>query len=172
MPKRTILPVENERVILRLLEMDDLPLTLSWRNQDNIRKWFIHTDIIQEEKHYSWFERYRELDNDFVFMILAKDLENQPVGQISLYNINWEAGSAEYGRLMIGNSIAQGKGYAKQATVLLLDFALNTLGLGEVFLEVKSDNISAMAVYKSAGFVVTESFNGLTKMITNSLLYK
>jgi RimJ/RimL family protein N-acetyltransferase len=105
-------------------------------------------------------------------MILAKDLENQPVGQISLYNINWEAGSAEYGRLMIGNSIAQGKGYAKQATVLLLDFALNTLGLGEVFLEVKSDNISAMAVYKSAGFVVTESFNGLTKMITNSLLYK
>ncbi len=171
MPKRTILPIENERVILRLLEMDDLPLTLSWRNQDNIRKWFIHTDIILDEKHYSWFERYSELDNDFVFMILAKDLENQPVGQISLYNINWEAGSAEYGRLMIGNPIAQGKGYAKQSTILLLDFAFNILKCREVFLEVKSDNISAMAVYKSAGFVTTESSNELTKMIISPLLY-
>jgi RimJ/RimL family protein N-acetyltransferase len=171
MPKRTILPVENERVILRLLEMDDLPLTLSWRNQDNIRKWFIHTDIIQDEKHYSWFECYRELDNDFVFMILAKDLENRPVGQISLYNINWEVGNAEYGRLMIGDPVAQGKGYAKQATILLLDYALNTLNFREVFLEVKSDNISAMAVYKSAGFVTTTLSNGLTTMIINSLSY-
>jgi RimJ/RimL family protein N-acetyltransferase len=165
MPKRTILPIENERVILRLLEMGDLPLTLSWRNQDHIRKWFIHTDVIQDEKHYSWFERYRELDNDFVFMILAKDLENQPIGQISLYNINWETGSAEYGRLMIGNPIAQGKGYAKQATMLLLDFALNTLKFKEVFLEVKSDNMSAMAVYKSAGFVTTKSSAGLITMV-------
>ena len=171
MPKRTILPVENERVILRLLEMDDLPLTLSWRNQDNIRKWFIHTDIIQEKDHYSWFERYKELDNDFVFMILAKDLENQPVGQISLYNINWEAGSAEYGRLIIGNPVAQGRGYAKQATILLLGFAFNILKCREVFLEVKSDNISAIAVYKSAGFVATESSNELTKMIISPLPY-
>lgn len=164
MPKLKLPPIVGDRIILRLLEQNDLPLTLLWRNQDKIRKWFINTDVIQEDKHLAWFERYMKLDNDFIFVILAKDLDNLPVGQISLYNINWEISRAEYGRLMIGHPIAKGKGYARQATVLLLDFAFNTLDLNEVFLEVKSDNKSAIAIYESAGFSITKQSSNLITM--------
>jgi RimJ/RimL family protein N-acetyltransferase len=162
----------GDQVVLRLLEQNDLPLTLLWRNQDNIRKWFINTDILQEDKHLAWFEHYKNLDNDFVFLILAKDLNNQPVGQISLYNINWEICHAEYGRLMIGNPIARGKGYAKQATTLLLDFAFNILNINEVILEVKPDNKAAIAVYQSAGFVITKQSSELITMTVRKLLFK
>lgn len=164
MPKLKLPPIVGDRIILRLLEQNDLPLTLLWRNQDKIRKWFINTDVIQEDKHLAWFERYMKLDNDFIFVILAKDLDNLPVGQISLYNINWEISRAEYGRLMIGHPNAKGKGYARQATALLLDFAFNTLDLNEVFLEVKSDNKSAIAIYESAGFSITKQSSNLITM--------
>ena len=164
MPKLKLPPIVGDRIILRLLEQNDLPLTLLWRNQDKIRKWFINTDVIQEDKHLAWFERYMKLDNDFIFVILAKDLDNLPVGQISLYNINWEISRAEYGRLMIGHPIAKGKGYARQATALLLDFAFNTLDLNEVFLEVKSGNKSAIAIYESAGFNITKQSSNLITM--------
>jgi hypothetical protein len=97
MPKRFIQPVENECVLLRLLEKGDLALTLMWRNQDHIRKWFLNSDVIPEEKHYEWFENYQDLDNDFIFLIIAKDLGNLPVGQVSLYCVDWNDRIAEYG---------------------------------------------------------------------------
>lgn len=164
MSKRELPIIEDNRIILRLLEQNDLPLTLHWRNQDNIRKWFINTEIIQDDKHLAWFEHYKNLDNDFVFIILAKDLDNQPVGQISLYNINWVVGHAEYGRLMIGNPLAKGKGYARQATTILLKVAFNILNLNQIHLDVKPANTSAIAIYKLAGFIITKQSSDLITM--------
>ncbi len=168
MLKRDLAPVEGERVVLRLLEEADLPLTLSWRNQDHIRTWFLRTDVILEKDHYAWFERYRDLDNDFIFVILAKDLNHIPVGQISLYDINWNTGSAEYGRLMIGDPLAKGKGYAKEATRFLLEYGFMQMGLKEIHLEVKEENEPAIAVYKTAGFFEIARKNGLVWMSVSS----
>jgi len=164
MPKRDLAVFENERVVLRLLEEQDLPLTLSWRNQDHIRQWFLRTEVILEKDHYAWFERYRELDHDFIFLILAKDLNRLPVGQISLYDINWDTASAEFGRLMIGHLPASGKGYAKQAVNLVLMIGFEVLGLKEIHLEVKEDNLPAQKIYLDCGFVETSRQNRLVMM--------
>jgi len=164
MSKRVIEPVENERIILRLLEKQDLPITLAWRNRDEIRKWFLNTNIIAEESHLAWFERYQQLDNDFIFIILAKDLGRIPVGQISLYGIDWPSGSGEYGRLMIGAPEAKGRVYAKRATQLVLTIGFEQLGLREIYLEVKHDNEPAMAVYQSSGLVEKSRKDGMVMM--------
>jgi diamine N-acetyltransferase len=169
MSKRVIQPVEDERVILRLLEKRDLSTTLAWRNQAEIRKWFLSTNIIAEESHFAWFERYQQLDNDFIFVILAKDLGGIPVGQISLYGIDWQTGTAEYGRLMIGDPQAKGKGYAKQATQLVLRIGFEQLGLKEIYLEVKQDNAPAIAVYQSSGFIEKDKKDGLVTMSVKRL---
>jgi len=42
----------------------------------------------------------------FVFLILSREFGNIPIGQISLYGIDWPGGIAEYGRLMIGHMAA------------------------------------------------------------------
>jgi RimJ/RimL family protein N-acetyltransferase len=164
MTKRFISPVENEKVALRLLEENDLPLTLSWRNQENIRRWFFTTDIVSFENHLAWFKRYRELDTDFVFIILSKELNLKPVGQISLYSINWQTRIGEYGRLMIGEAEARGKGLARSASLLLLQVGFEILGLREIVLEVKQDNLPAIAVYRSVGFQQSAFENGVLKM--------
>ena len=164
MAKRTISLLENDRILMRLLERADLPLTLSWRNQDHIRKWFLNTAVIPEDAHYTWFERYQVLDNDFIFLILAKELSNTPVGQISIYGIDWGIGTAEFGRLMIGEPRARGLGLAKEATFLLLDYCLGVLKLNEILLEVKEDNAAAVSIYRAVGFVETRRNNGLLTM--------
>ena len=165
MAKRQVGPIEGGEVRLRLLEEADLPMTLAWRNEDHIRKWFLHSDIITEEQHRSWFDRYSRRDDDFVFIIEETEDLWKPVGQISLYNIDWGQRTAEYGRLMIGERDAVGKRLAKKATKLLLDYAFGSLGLEKIELEVLSGNAPALAIYRSCGFFEVSERDGLKKMI-------
>ena len=88
----------------------------------------------------------------------------RPVGQVSLYNIAWAEERAEFGRLMIGDPQARGKGLAKQATQLLLDMAFDQLHLNEVYLEVLEGNQSAIAIYRQCGFQPSACYNNLLKM--------
>jgi RimJ/RimL family protein N-acetyltransferase len=164
MPKRPIAPLENGRIRLRLLEESDLPMTLAWRNQDHIRTWFFHSDVITPEQHRRWFDAYRGRDDDFVFVIEETEELRRPVGQVALYNIDWETGTAEYGRLMIGDPGARGLGLARLATVRLVDEALGPWQLRDVHLEVKPANEAALAVYRATGFAVVGADDEVVRM--------
>jgi RimJ/RimL family protein N-acetyltransferase len=101
------------------------------------------------------------LDNDFIFIIEDVKSGYKPVGQVSLYNIDWDAKRAEYGRLMIGDQDSTGRGFARLATEVLLDLAFKKLGLEEVYLEVFANNDRAIRIYEAAGFSIMEG-NGNT----------
>ena len=165
MAKRYISPLVSNRVRLRLLEEADLPMTLTWRNQDHIRQWFVHSAVLTWEQHHTWCQQYFQHDNDFIFIIEDHQEPHRPVGQISLYNIAWGRQRAEYGRLMIGEASAAGKGFAKEATRLLLDHAFGPFGLAEVYLEVFAQNAPAIAIYRGCGFREVAEQNGLKQMI-------
>lgn len=163
MVKRNLPPVQDELVSLRLLTRADLVVTLNWRNQAHIRRWFFHSDQITWEQHLGWFEKYLERDDDFVFII--EDLATgQPVGQVALYHIDWQTQRAEYGRLMIGEEIARGKGYAKAATRLVCLVGFENLGLEEIYLEVYEDNQAARAVYADCSFQLNQVKDGVAYM--------
>lgn len=155
MAKRQVAPLSGRRIRLRLLSEADLPLTLAWRNQDHIRKWFVHSEIIPWEQHQRWCAQYFQRDTDFIFIIEETRDLCRPVGQVSLYNIDWGRKRAEYGRLMIGDGEAAGKGLAKEATEVLLAYAFACLNFEEVALEVFKDNVRARALYASLGFITT-----------------
>jgi diamine N-acetyltransferase len=165
-PKRSIAPLTEGRVRLRLLEARDLPLTLAWRNQDHIRRWFFSTDVIAPEQHRGWFARYQERDDDFVFVIEETQTLQRPVGQTALYHVDWSAGRAEFGRLMIGDPAASGIGLARLATSRLLAEAHGPLNLREVYLECRTDNARAIAVYTACGFHEDSRGNGVVRMIS------
>jgi RimJ/RimL family protein N-acetyltransferase len=163
--KRVIGPLVGSRVRLRLLHEEDLPRTLTWRNQDHIRRWFVHSEVIAPEQHRRWFEGYRERDDDFVFIIEETAAGDRPVGQVSLYRIDWARGRAEYGRLMIGESDAAGRGLAREATEVLLRHASEILQLREIVLEVFADNAAAIAIYAACGFEREERRDSLLVMV-------
>jgi RimJ/RimL family protein N-acetyltransferase len=164
MTKRHIDPIAGRRVRLRLLAEADLPMTLAWRNRDHIRRWFINSDRLTAEQHHAWFEQYAGRDDDFVFIVEeAKELL-KPVGQVSLYKIDWGLGRAELGRILIGEPGAAGKGLAKEATRLLLDHAFGQFKLREVEANVMSTNRASLAVF-SCGFREVEERDGLKRFI-------
>lgn len=152
MAKRALGPIEAGRIRLRLLEEADLPLTLAWRNQDHIRRWFLHSDVISPEQHRAWWLQYRERDDDFVFVIEETQSLRRPVGQVSLYRIDWPSRSGEFGRLMIGDPEATGQGLAKEATARLLAEAATAWAVDRIRLEVRPDNLPAIAIYRQCGF--------------------
>lgn len=164
MPKRYIAPLEGGRVRLRLLEESDLPMTRAWRNQDHIRRWFIHSEIITPEHHRRWYESYLPRDDDFLFVIEEIESFGRPVGQVSLYNIDWERGHAEFGRLLVGEPSAA-RGLAREATELLLERAFAEWGLREVELEVFAANQAAVVLYHSCGFRDVREHGGLLRML-------
>ena len=155
MGKSSIPPILGKRIRLRMLEESDLPMTLRWRNQEHIRKWFFTPDLINAEQHRAWFESYREQDDDYVFIIEETLSLHRPVGQVALYHIDWLAKRAEFGRLMIGEPDAAGTGLAREATRLLVNHALNSWELDEVYLEMFEDNVRALAIYTGCGFEIT-----------------
>ncbi len=164
--KKEIKRICDGEICLRMCQFTDLPLTLSWRNKEDIRQWFFNSDPITMEGHRSWFQNYLERDNDFLFII---EYEKTPVGQISLYNINWENQTGEYGRLLIGDPIARGRGVSKRATNILLKIGFDELLLNEINLEVKKTNLAAINVYSSCGFKIIEETNQILRMSISSI---
>ena len=66
--KRSITPFFNESISLRLIEESDLETTLAWRNRDDARVWFKTSSLLTLEQHQSWFYRYLNKDDDFLFV--------------------------------------------------------------------------------------------------------
>jgi RimJ/RimL family protein N-acetyltransferase len=152
MAKRQIMPLETGRIRLRLLEERDLARTLAWRNQDHIRRWFFYSEPLTPEQHAGWFQRYRNRDDDFVFIIEEAGEAPRPIGQVAIYNVDWSGGSAEFGRLMIGEADAGGRGLAREATGAAVTLAFEQLGLRELYLQVIPSNLPAIKVYEACGF--------------------
>jgi diamine N-acetyltransferase len=152
MSKRCIPPNEKDGVRLRLLEQTDLEMTLSLRNEN--RSWFSNSNFLSMATHHSWFKQYIGRDDDFIFIVELLSEGIEPVGQISLYRIDWEQQEAEFGRLVIDERFRQ-KGIAQEATGLLLEYARNMLGIKRIYLEVLKSNFPAISLYSKFGFVQT-----------------
>lgn len=116
------------------------------------------------EEHRAWFDAYASLDNDFVFLFSdAHDL-SRPVGQVSLYRIDWTRKTAEFGRLMIGDQHALHKGLAKAATRAMLNLAFDCFKLERIVLDVYESNYAALAIYRALGFVISSFRDALVRM--------
>lgn len=158
--KRALPPFGSGPVRLRLAEARDLPTTLAWRNRDDARVWFKTPTLLSMENHAAWFGRYLEKDDDFLFIVEAS---GQPVGQASVYDIDWAAGSAEIGRFLVAPEAA-GQGHISAACAELVKFCAGPLGLRYLFLEVLEGNERALRVYRRNGFAQESQGGGLIRM--------
>lgn len=150
---RTLTP----RLLLRPLTEHDLEVVMQWRHQDPIRIWFQQDDSLQPEQHLSWFERYRQNDQDMMFT--AIQLEHEiPIGTGAIYRIDKLNGVAEFGRVLIGNERFQGQGYGEEIVKGLTRFGIEHLGLNMIELYVKITNTRAIKIYMNCGYVHDRTF--------------
>jgi diamine N-acetyltransferase len=158
--KRLLQPFGNSTVRLRLITEADLPVTLDWRNREDVRVWFKTSQIITMDQHREWFAQYASRDDDFLFVVEAI---GRPVAQASVYRIDWDEKTAEVGRFIVAPG-AGGLGYVRLACAELLRFCAFTFNLKSVFLEVKEDNTRAIRLYERNGFREVGKSHGLIRM--------
>jgi UDP-4-amino-4,6-dideoxy-N-acetyl-beta-L-altrosamine N-acetyltransferase len=132
------------------LTEDHIQTVRVWRNQPEIKNYFIYDKDISEEEQIKWFEKYEQDDKDHCFIVFEGD---NPIGFVGLYIDNdWKI--AEFGRLMIGEKSAWGKGYGTEITEMACNYAFEQLNIELVYLEVFEDNTRAIKAYESVGFKV------------------
>ena len=135
-------------VIIRSLELEDAFTSFRWRNDSEVFKYtankYDHKITLAEE--LSWIKRVIKKKDDYRCAIIA---DGEYVGNIYLTDIS---NRGAFYHVFIGNKEYWGKGIAKKASLLLLDYGFKELGLNIVSLHVREDNTPALRLYYGIGF--------------------
>lgn len=140
------------QIVLRALTLSDLPLTLSWHNQEDIVDLYSgHPFPVNKEMEKLWYDRI--LTSNYPVTVFGIEVVETLalIGISVLKDIDLLNRSAETA-IYIGDDKYRGRGYSKLALDKTLDFGFNKLGLNRIWLKVRQDNSRAIRLYESAGF--------------------
>jgi len=145
----------GERVRLRAMEKEDLPVFVRWFNDPEVR---CHLDMVvplsmgQEEKWYADMLS-RPPEEQPLCIEIKQDGEWSHIGNLGLMNFNHHDRSAELG-ISIGGKSFWGKGYGTDAIRLLVNYGFRELNLNRIYLRVIETNPRGKRCYEKVGFSV------------------
>ena len=89
--------------------------------------------------------------NDIYFWAIHLKKNGKHIGNIKIDPISTNNLIGEYG-ILIGDKGQWGKGYAAEASIAIVRFCFETIGLRKVTLGVVAENAAAVRLYKKIGF--------------------
>ena len=146
-----LINIDGNRLYLRLLMSTDTDLILRWRARPDVANQLFSERPPTRNEHDLWFSKLQNRD-DRIEMIIVAHEGNFPIGTIGLNHIDRKIGDAEYG-IMLGEQEWRGKGMAREASALIIDYSFETLGLQKLWLRVFFDNMPARSLYYRLGFI-------------------
>ncbi|WP_049945564.1 GNAT family N-acetyltransferase [Candidatus Stoquefichus massiliensis] len=145
--------MNGDKVKLRPIIYDDVYLLNKWKNTESVYKYlgggFLPTSIDIQKK---WMENMMNTTGSNKRFIIESDDKHEAIGMIGLYEINWINRTCELG-VFIGECKLQGSGYGKEACRLIENYAFDYLNLRKIKLSVVEENIRAVRMYQSLGYV-------------------
>lgn len=138
-------------IYLRPMTSEDTDLIVAWRNNEEVRRNFIHQEKFTREGHEKWTKQMVETGKVVQFMICEADTDT-PLGAVNIQNIDRQHNKAEYG-IFIGEASARGRGLGTAAAKLMLQYCFKEEKLNRVYLRALSTNEQAIRSYEKAGFV-------------------
>ena len=132
------------------MEPSDTDDVVRWRRDPEIREQLFADQPPTRESHLQWLADINARGDRQEFMIIER-VTGRSIGTIGLSNVDRQNLRAEYG-ILVGDADARGKGYAREASELILRYAFDQLGLHRVYLHSFADNAAAVRLYKRVGF--------------------
>jgi RimJ/RimL family protein N-acetyltransferase len=140
-------PLYAERVTIRAFEDKDKDLLQEWLKDESGRQFLLSRTTAQTIK-------IDDFANDKSCLIGIITIgKNKPIGAVAFCDINPKQHRAEL-RKMIGDTSARGKGYAKEATRLWLQFGVQKFKLKKIYLGTLDTNIGNIKLNEELGFQV------------------
>ncbi|MFA7209454.1 MAG: GNAT family N-acetyltransferase [Parcubacteria group bacterium] len=128
------------KINLEIFDKKYIPTLMGWYSNPNNRKYMLTQTTTEENA----FKMIRNDENRKCYCI---ELDNLPIGYIVLMNIQSKIGRVV---MMIDEPFTK-KGYGFQSLVILEKEAVK-LGVERLTLEVRTDNVAAISLYKKFGF--------------------
>ncbi|MCB0159801.1 MAG: GNAT family N-acetyltransferase [Caldilineaceae bacterium] len=151
-------PVRGERLSLRPvicpLSAQQVAQVFVWSNDAEVLSWSggAPADISLDEFGAQLEAQRREpqIDQRIFYLELP---DGALIGRVGLFAIDWSRREGELG-ILIGRD-HWGKGYGRDAVLLLLRHAFSTLSLQRVYLSTATDNVRAQRAFAACGFQIT-----------------
>jgi len=150
--KRTT--IEGQRCKLVPYTAEHVPTYNKWLNDPYIQQ-MTQTEPYSLSQEYEYQKEWETNENQFIFIILDRSLDDAMAGDINLFIKN-EAESIGELNIMIAEEKSRRKGIATEAVSLILDFARKHFELKQFIAKIQHDNDSSIKLFKKSGFVETE----------------
>lgn len=137
--------IKGQKVILRAIEREDVPLLTRWSNnpeiQYNLGNWHFPLSSASLEKWVLNFQ-YDSVDQRFIIESEA----NGPIGLTNLVSINWKDRNAFHG-ILIGESKYRGCGFGQDTVCALMKYAFEELNLERLDTSIIEYNEASLKLY-------------------------
>lgn len=150
---------------LRLINLSDATDILKLRNNSEINKYINNTSTSVDDQ-IRWIKKYNKKDDDLYFAVVNNKTKNVE-GYISLYNINYNLGTAELGRWII----KPGSLAATESIFLVYKLAFEQLSLSNVYTKTVASNTKVVKFHKHFGSRTQENpiYQPLNGVATKSI---
>lgn len=139
-------PLRGENIHLRLFNIKkDFDLVQEWL-KDNTGQWFFLDRSSYRDK--TSLQILEDERNIFGIITLP---DKTPIGLMAFLDFDQVNHKAEM-RKLIGEKIHRGKGFAKEATTLWIQYGIRNLDLKKIYLNTIENNIRNIAINKELGF--------------------
>jgi len=137
----------TEEISLKPIASSDLPALRQWLGDEAV------SQSMAEQTLAEIIEAVSDADQrpDQSVFVLHGDGDEKPVGLVGLIHIEKQASQGELVK-MIGDPNQRGKGLAKRATQMLVDFAFDELTLNRIYLRTLGGNMKNIRLNESLGF--------------------
>ena len=137
-----IYTVDEYGIYIKPITIDDTDDIIKWRNNEDVRKFFIYQEPFTKEGHLKWLKTKVKTGQAVQFIIFEKETDNK-IGSVYLSNVDYKFKKAEWG-IFIGKSDCRGKGYGNQAAKLIIKYAFEEMKLHRVYARAYADNERAI----------------------------
>ena len=140
----------GERVYLRPIEKEDLPLICRWANNPQLRGLTGDTSPMTQAGAEEYFEKLNH-DPDRVWFIIVLKESGKAIGETGLLRMfpAWRTTDLS---IILGEKDTWSQGYGTEAIRLMLDYAFGYLNFHRISIGVVGFNESALRFYEKVGF--------------------
>ena len=146
--------VKFDGVGIRAIEVEDLQVIQTWRNDEKLRRYFREYRDFSMDQKKDWYNKMIHSKNFEMFVVVDLNNDNEPIGVAGITYIDWQNRHADVHFYIGKNGEWIDDKYSPTAIKLILNYGFKTLNLNKLWAEIYEIDYKKLSFFKSLGFEV------------------